>query len=483
MPTVELVLTEARIWARGPATHWDAPPSVVLGSNGNLVVGEALNPAAQVSSAAQFVPADRIALLPRVPSVEESLTAVIGTALDNLGVTAPCERITIVCPTEWGGQRRAVVAAAAHRFAHDVVFEDMAVRAVASDDGTVRSRRTAVLEFGAVATTASTVTRDHQGVHLEACEYEPNLALAELGVDNRASEALAALLGRLLEGGPADLVQLVGMSDPAKLEEIRAVVHQVCGEETGIRPVAGPDLVRGAQVEPEYRPTAAPALPSNEWLQPLRERAAAQSPPRPTAKYALAAAGAVAVIAAVVVGGVVVFGGSDDDATASAPTTTQSAAPSGAGSPSTAPTTSASGAGEETVGRVRFEVPEGWKLGAPTTAQATRVDLSPVDGSRFRMTIVQTPVAADAGYAQVAANLEAQMRERPAMSDLRRDVVFGGRSGLAYLERPEGGSIVQWHVIVERGIQVSIGCQYVGNTWTEFQTTCEELAATVQVVP
>ncbi len=480
MSTVDLVLTDTRIWARGPATHWDAPPSVVLGSNGNLVIGESLNPPTQVSSAVQFVPADRIALLPRVPAVSEALTAVFGTALQNLGVAVPCERITLVCPTQWGGPRRAVLDAAARRFAHDVAFEDMAARAVAADERTSRSRRTIVLEFGATTTAATAVTRSHLGVHVEACEYEPNLALADLGLDQRAFDLLTALITRLLDGRPADVIQAVGVSDPAKLDLIGAAVQQSCGADAELRPISGAELVRGTHQEPEYRPEAAPALPTNEWLQPLRERAAAQAPDRPIAKYVLAGVAAVAVIAAVV-GGVVVAGGSDE-ATTAAPTSTTAAAATTTAAPVRPPHPTGAPGAQETLGRIRFQVPEGWRLAPPSAQSGGRVDLSPQDGARLRMTLVQTPVAPNAGYEQIAANLEAQMRTKPSIGDLRSDVVFGGRSGLSYVERPEG-STVQWHVLVEHGIQVSIGCQYVGNTWSGFEPTCENFASTVHVIP
>ncbi|MBF6247063.1 hypothetical protein IU471_26305, partial [Nocardia elegans] len=93
MSAVDLVLTDTRIWARGPATHWDGAPTVVLGSDGGLVVGAPFSPPDQVSSAVQFVDAERIALPPRIPAVAETLTALFGTVLGHLGLTAPCVRI------------------------------------------------------------------------------------------------------------------------------------------------------------------------------------------------------------------------------------------------------------------------------------------------------------------------------------------------------------------------------------------------------
>lgn len=484
MTQVELVLTDTRVWARGPSTHWDGVPSVVLGGNGSLVVGEPLDPHGQVGSAVQFVAAERIALLPRVPEVTEAFSALLATVLDNLGLGSPCERFTIVCPTEWGARRRATVATAARRFAEEVVFEPLAQRAVAADEATLRARRVVVLEFGAITTAAATVVRTHDGAQVEACEYEPDLALDDLGVDPGAAEGLAAVLNRLLDGGRADVVQVFGTADPAKLELIDQVARRTCGPEVELRPVSGVDLLRRPEPRPDYVPDPVRAMPDTEWLQPLRQRAAAQAPKRNTALYAAAAAGVV-VLAAAVVGAVIAFGGSKDaPGSAAAPTTSTAAA---AGPTSARPSTStgpgAADVATQTLGPVTFRLPQGWGVSSSSTS-SSRVDLSPEDGSRLRLTVIQTPVAADAGYARIAADLESQMREKPSLGDLRRDVVFAGRSGLSYVERPDGGSTVRWHVLLEHGTQVSIGCQYVAEDgWATLEPSCAELAASIDVQP
>ncbi|WP_067861461.1 type VII secretion-associated protein [Nocardia shimofusensis] len=488
MTQVELVLTDTRIWARGPSTHWDGVPSVVLGGNGSLVVGEPLTPLGQVSSAVQFVAAERIALLPRVPELAEALSALFATVLDNLGLGSPCERFTIVCPTEWGGHRRETIATAARRFAGDIVFEPIAARSVATDEATLRARRVVVLEFGALTTTAATVVRTHDGAQVESCEYEPDLALDDLGADPGAAEGLAAMLERLLDGGRADLVQVFGASDPAKLDLIDQVAHQVCGADVEVRPVSGVDLLHRPEPRSGYIPDPVRAMPDTEWLQPLRQRAAARAPERNTVVYAAAAA-AVVVLAAAAVGAVVAFSGSDDSQeSAAAPTTSAPAtsAPISARSTSAAPRTStapSAPAATETLGRITFRIPDGWRVTSSST-QSSRVDLAPEDGSRLRLTIIQTAVAPDAGYARIAADLEAQMREKPSLGALRRDVVFAGRSGLSYIERPEGGSTVRWHVLLEHATQVSVGCQYVADIdWATLEPSCEELAASIDVQP
>ncbi|MGO4615581.1 type VII secretion-associated protein [Nocardia sp. 2YAB30] len=481
MSTVELVVTETRLWARGATTHWDVPPSIVLSSNGfDLVVGEPLTPPTLVSSAVQFIPADAIALTPRAPSVVDGLSAVFAAVLENLGIVGSCERIILICPTDWGLPRRSVLDQAARGFAADVVFEDMAVRSVAVDEGTSHSSRTVVLEFGTLTTTASVVIRDHHGVHIESCEHEPTLALAEITAESPAFDDLCALVDRLLGGRPVDLAQVVGVSDPVMLELLGAAVQQASGTAVEVRAVAGPDLIRSRRPDPAHPQDAAPVLTQTEWMQPLRARAAAQRPNHHRAAGYVAAFAAVAVVAVAVVAGVVLLGRSNDTTTtAGVPMTSAASEPT---APTAPPTSTVSA--PETFGRISFQLPDGWRLVSAPGDGKSRIDLIPNDGSRHRMSVVQTALVAGSGYEQVVTNLEAQMAQRPtgALTDVKREVVFGGRSGLAYTERPRDGSTVLWHVLLEYGMQVSVGCQYVGESWPELSNTCERFGSSVRVI-
>ncbi|MFE7741397.1 type VII secretion-associated protein [Nocardia sp. NPDC057455] len=478
MSEVELVVTEERMWARGADTHWDMPPSVVLGSNDfDLVVGQPLTPPTQVGSVIQFVPADAIALPPRAPSMVDAMGAVFAGVLENLRVSAPCARMTLICPTEWGAGRRGVLDKAARRYASDVVFEDIAVRSVASDEGTSHSRRTLVLEFGTLATTASAVIRSHRGVHVESCEYEPTLALAEITAESPAYAGLCSLIARLLDSGPIELVQVVAVADPAKLDLLRAAIDQTAGAEVELRTIAGADLVRAPLGEPGDRREVSTA--PTEWMQSLRERAAAQQPRNDRTRFAVIAVAALVVVALIVVGAVLVSG-RGGEGTAAAPgtrVTPPTAAPPPIGPPDEAP--------PEAFGRIRFRVPPGWRVTqSPDTGRA-RLDLVPETGARQRITVMQAPLTASSSYAQVAAKLETQMAQRPpgVLTDLRRDVMFGGRSGLAYLEHPGDGSTVHWHVLLEFGIQISIGCQYMEDEWGQLEAPCSHFGDTVRVVP
>lgn len=481
MTTVELVVTDTRIWARGSVAHWDITPSIVLGSNDfDLVVGESLTPPTQVASAVQFIHGARIALLPRLPSPVDAMAAVVGAIMANLRVAMPCDRVTVACPTEWGPRARGVLAAAIGQFATQVDFVAMALRTVEVDEGTARSRRTVVLEFGTLATTATAVTRNHHGVQIEACECEPTLSLAEIGNRPDAAFALEALIGRVLADCTADVAQVVGVTDSAKLELIAAAVERVCGANTELRTMSAGDLVRSPS--PQLAAPPIPRIPpAEQWMQPLRQQAAALHPVNRRRQFYFGAAALVAVIAVVAAVVLVVSGQSDEGSAVASeipPATTSSSV-----APASRAPTSNSGVPAATYGRVKLVVPQGWRVVSPDPEK--RIDLAPGDGSRLRISVIQQPVAAGTDYEQIAAELEAQIKQRPAgvMGDLRRDVVMGGRSGVSYTENPSDGSTVRWHVVLEHNLQVSIGCQYIGNTWEALAGACMDVATSIQVLP
>jgi type VII secretion-associated protein (TIGR03931 family) len=157
--------------------------------------------------------------------------------------------------------------------------------------------------------------------------------------------------------------------------------------------------------------------------------------------------------------------------TTAAPTTTAQA------------TTTKAAPAPQTFGNIRFEVPVGWRV--TQAAGGSRIYLVPEAGTKARITLTQKQVVPGVGYEKVAADLEAQINQRPAgtMGPLRRDVVFGGRSGLAYTEHPDDGSQVDWHVIVEHSTQVGIGCQYQTGGQDTTTQLCADVATTLEVIP
>ncbi|MET8797085.1 type VII secretion-associated protein [Nocardia sp. NPDC004568] len=471
----EIALTETRLWAWSANTHTDFTPSVVPAGDGrSLVVGEPLAPPSIAVSPVQLVTADRIAYDPGMPTPAEALRAVFGHTLAQLRIPTPCEQLTVVHPTDWDPHRLTVLESAARHHSGHVTLETIAVRAVAAG-GRLRDIRTVVLEFGPLSTTASTVVPAEGGPRLEFCEHEPVLAAAEVAAGDDGLAVFDALLERLLHGCQVSSVLVVGRTDAGFLERVGSVVADHCGN-AELAVVAGTDLVRVPRTDPgDHRPALPPAAAGSEWLQPLRERAAATRPPRSRTPLYLGAAAllVVAVLVAAGIGIARISGGSD--AVAAAPSTTP--VPD---SVDTAPDRD-----PVTFGALRLTIPDGWRVQSPAAGSDQRLDLVPEAGLRARITVTQQPVTADVGYERIAADLQAQIARRPAgsVSAIRRDVVFAGRPGLAYSEHPEDGSTVDWHVIVEHSIQISIGCQYQTGGQDSITPICEDLANSLDVTP
>ncbi|WP_280435314.1 type VII secretion-associated protein [Nocardia carnea] len=478
MPAVEIALTETRLWAWSANTHADLVPSVVPGSDGRtLVVGEPLTPPSIAVSPAQLITADRIAYDPGMPKPVDALATVFGHTLTQLRIPSPCERLTVVHPSEWDPHRLAVLHSAAARHAGRVELQPAALRAVVATQR-MRDVRSVVLEFGPLSTTASTVVPGDRGPRLEFCEHQPLLAAVEISAGEPGRTAFRSMIERLIHGCQVDSVVIVGRTDADFLNLVAEVVAELCNAELLV--LGGADLVRARNTDPiDQRPSLPPAAADAEWLQPLRERAAATRPPRSKTPLYIGAA-AVMALAVLVAGGVFLgmSSGADSEAVASTPTTT------GAPEDSEEPAEPAPGAGSMTVGPITFTVPEGWRVTNPTTASTDRVVLEPTQGLKARITVIQEQLLVPgAGYEQVAADLEAKRATAaPGLySPIRRDVVFGGRSGLAYSEHPEGGSTVDWHVIVEHSIQISIGCQYQTGGQDSITPICEDLASSLDI--
>ncbi|MFI2232444.1 type VII secretion-associated protein [Nocardia testacea] len=477
MPVAEIALTETRLWAWSANTHTDLTPSVVPAGDGRgLVVGEPLAPPSIAVSPVQLVTADRIAYDPGMPTPAEALSAVFGHTLTQLRIPTPCERLTVVHPTDWDPHRLAVLESAAFRHSGHVTLETIAVRAVAAGRR-LRDVRTVVLEFGPLSTTASTVVPTERGPRLEYCEHEPVLAAGEIAAADQGLAGFDELLERLLHGCQVSSVLVVGRTDAGFLERIGSVVADRCGS-AELAVVAGTDLVRVPRTDPgDHRPALPPAAAETEWLQPLRERAAATRPPRSRTPLYIAAS-AVLVVAVLVAAGIGTarISGGGPDAVAAAPSTTAAPADGDTGDPASDPV-------PVTFGALRLTIPAGWRDQDASAGSGQRLVLVPEAGLRARITVTQQRVTADVGYERIAADLEAQIASRPAgsVSPIRRDVVFAGRPGLAYSEHPEDGSTVDWHVIVEHSIQISIGCQYQTGGQDSITPICEDLANSLDV--
>ncbi|MQY25059.1 type VII secretion-associated protein [Nocardia aurantia] len=563
MADIDVVLTDARLWARGypgaaPAgrppdaaplrtrtpntrwdnvfttheaesTHWDRPASIMPAGDG-FVVGVPLRPSSPAVSVPRMASAERIAFDPvtpqglsPVPTPAEAFAELFAALPDQLRLLGPCRRLTVVVPTEWGKRRRDTVDTAARRIAADVSLESLAQRAVSLGASSGPGQRIAVLEANPLTTTVTLVGRSGTRTWIEACEHDPTV-----GTDDEDGAATAAVAARLPDFARADHVLVTGPIAPDTRAAVRAALEALPGCPADIRTVSGADLLR----PPGTLENAAMqrfSLPTARATGSLRDHAASLRRSR-TRRVLLPAA--VIAVAIVAVTGIAVgvahrpsaatgspaaqassalkqhpsgSPGTVAAAPESAPavrpnapaerTTTPGVLPTAPGTPgapagpppppglSTAPGASpipAPGAGTQLFDLVRADIPPGWHPGSRTDA---RVDLVPDNGARQRITVTQRQLSPGATLGDVAATLDQQIAQRPpgSVGELQRDSVFGDRPGLTYEEYPGDGTTVRWQVLVDSGVQVSVGCQYESHSWPAAAGECERFVRSVHV--
>ncbi|NMO02395.1 type VII secretion-associated protein [Gordonia sp. TBRC 11910] len=125
------------------------------------------------------------------------------------------------------------------------------------------------------------------------------------------------------------------------------------------------------------------------------------------------------------------------------------------------------------VGRVSVEVPAGWQRSASdSSGDAGRAVFLRRDDGR-RIIVVQTAVRTGSTPESVARSLANKIAQRgdDAVSEFAASMRVGGREVIGYREAPASGSPIAWYVLVERNLQVSIGCQ-AGAAAQSMQTEC-----------
>ncbi|MFC9360066.1 type VII secretion-associated protein [Rhodococcus sp. NPDC057014] len=414
-------------------------------------------------------------------AVSDALTAVFRSVIGGVGEASPIATAVLSHPTEWGSARRNVLAAAGSRIAADTVLVPVAVAAA---EGTASpGGRWLVLEGRTTGATASYVVGEVGGYRVVACEHDPSLC-ADEGIDQWAA-AIVELGARARGDRVVDGILLTGAGESQERAAMRDAVIAVASANT-VRIVTGEEIARALAagvVDTDEAPTTM-AVPQANWLEP-----ALQGSDRGGRRNVRPTVLAVAAVLAVVFGAVLVFTVRDPGAGAgTVHALDASAAPADPATTltrSAAPTTTTD-AGLE-VGSIRVTLPSGWRERAPAASNSSvpRLELVPAGGADRRIIITQNAVREGSGYDEVAATLASKIaqRGRPELfGALERDVVFGGRPGIAYSEFPDESSAVRWHVLVERDLQVSVGCQFLAEEWESIERVCEDVVRSLVIV-
>lgn len=135
------------------------------------------------------------------------------------------------------------------------------------------------------------------------------------------------------------------------------------------------------------------------------------------------------------------------------------------------------------IGRATVSMPAGWRrsdLAAQPGSPARVVFVEPSDGRRI--IVVETRLRGGSTPETVARSLANRIAQRgdDAVAEFAPSMRVGGRTVIAYRETPQSGSPIAWYVLVERSLQVSIGCQ-AGAAAQSVQRDCVSAVQSVTI--
>ena len=439
-------LSETRVWARFGREDWDGPAGI--------------DDANQVSMPPTwFIDSGYCAVGAKMISVVESMARVFWQAALEVGAGAPADLAVVTHPTHWGAERQNVVAAAGRQCANEVMTVPVATAAVRAH--TYRSapspvvRRFVVLECGSIATTASCVDSDGRVL---SCEVETDLGLDD-SVDNFGE--FAQLGSRVAGTDEVDGVLVCGeLADrkAALTDALTAVFGQ-----SRVHVVAAREIARSAArlpVASEPEPQQPNPLPAQraQWL---------QEPTLAPRSHRWPVVAIVLLVVALLGAGIVLAVRTIDNGESTHP--------------------AAGEAAPVVLGRASMTLPPGWHVKATEESvpgYGNRLTLVPAGGADRRITVTQTALRSTFTEEEAAATLRQKIGEKDGgatFSEVETGVEFGGRRVIVYVETPDEYSQVKWHVIVENGTQVSVGCQFLLGEWDLLAGECEQLVRSIVI--
>jgi type VII secretion-associated protein (TIGR03931 family) len=342
--------------------------------------------------------------------------------------------VEAVLPSHWGPLRRRAFGDRLRRVADDVAVRPVAVAAaeVHIDDVGLPTRHVVVVEVAAQAATATLVSVRPQGTRIVGCEHRARVGAEEF------VDVTGGLVDVVLGDRMPDAVLILGADDLGEFDAVggwTTPVHRVDPAEL-VAAIAG--VPRAVQFDPPQ--------PVDVWP--------ATVPAGGSHRVRWAAGVSAAVVAC---------------ACAATMLVTPWDRPS------------------EVVSyeRVSFELPSQWRVRAGFPDHSGRIELIPDEGSGTRIVLISNRLDDGVGYDEVADALADRIAARGAdgpFSGLTSDVVFAGRPGLSYREVPEPSSVVDWHVTVDRSLQVSVGCQRRADAEPEVVgAACEQVVRSLAI--
>ena len=127
-----------------------------------------------------------------------------------------------------------------------------------------------------------------------------------------------------------------------------------------------------------------------------------------------------------------------------------------------------------------FSVPRGWAQTGDTPGER-KVEIDPAgDRSGSNSITVQEFALASTSRDAHAAQLRAELGKR-GVRDVNTDASFAGKEVVYYREKPARGTI-DWYVLFDGTVQVSVGCEYTDLGATQVRAGCQQVIATMAIV-
>ena len=228
-----------------------------------------------------------------------------------------------------------------------------------------------------------------------------------------------------------------------------------------LAPVAPPGYLAGmtGPATPYPGQVQAPPRPVATQFTPASTATVAEPAPRRSRRRPLVLLAAAVVVVAAVVGGFLVLG-------------------HGGGSTPSAATTSKPGPTGELIAQYnyRFTAPQGWTQSA-TNSSELLLEITPTanptggDG----IYVQEFPLSYDGTKNRAAWADELQRKVADAgYLNFRPTMAFANRT-VAYYQQPGNDVLIDWYVLLQGKVQVSIGCQYATTDQAAVTTACQQV--------
>ncbi|OYD68996.1 type VII secretion-associated protein [Rhodococcus sp. OK302] len=437
-----------------------------------------------------YIDDDYIEFGGRITSTVLELVTLISHAVQGCGLS-DADVLYLSYPSEWGHARKGRLLVAARQVGHDVVLVPSAI-AVARSMRSVWRSRCIVVEIRSGDAVVSCL-RDFDGDVTVMSTRRGRLA------------ELPDLFAEFDELTGRDTVVVVGRQSHSVASSLERGSRSIHGY-ASVRVLDESRIVRSI-VDPRVRLDAVTAENSagravdnsafgDRWVPPSHI-VGPTHPTRRSRRWWPVVTACAVVICALAAGVVIVSGrgGTEDANTAGGIEGTVvhglTADASPVDSPATTSTLSRTSDALPTtttvpleLGRVRLDLPAGWSR-EPGRSTTGRTDIVPPSGTDRKIVIVEKELREGVEFDEVEGALRAQfttLEDPSRFQDFESVVTVEGRKTVLYMEFPDGYSEVRWKVYVERGLQVSIGCQYLVGEWDMFESECGRVTGSLTYV-